>query len=98
MTYASKRANWPCRYCSTQADRLTLPLVVIGIEPGGTRTRSATLRPCEFDIAEVTSRLTMAELIHRLLVGVAALLEFDDGDELLRAIVRDRYRRARGPA
>ncbi len=58
----SKRANWPCRYCSTHAARLTLPLVVIGIEPGDTRTRSATLRPCELDIAEVTSRLTMASL------------------------------------
>jgi hypothetical protein len=45
----SKRANRPCRYCSTQADRLTLPLVVIGTEPGGTRTRSATTtaRPCQ---------------------------------------------------
>jgi hypothetical protein len=30
----------------------------IGIDPGATRTRSATLRPCEFEIAEVTSRLT----------------------------------------
>jgi hypothetical protein len=44
------------------AARLTLPLVVIGIEPGATTTRSATLRPCEFDTAEVTSRLTATSL------------------------------------
>ena len=31
----------------------------------------------------MTSRLTTASLSHRLLVGVAPLLEFDDGDKLL---------------
>ena len=65
------------------AARLTLPLVVIGIEPGATTTRSATPRPCELDTAEVTSRLNGDELIRRILVGVAAVLEFDDGGELL---------------
>src|SRR5450631_2368234 len=29
--------------------------------------------------------------VGRIPVGVAALLEFDDGDQLLRVIVRDRY-------
>ncbi|COW99225.1 Uncharacterised protein [Mycobacterium tuberculosis] len=32
--------------------------MVIGIEPGETSTRSATLNPCDFEIAEVTSRFT----------------------------------------
>ncbi|CFS28993.1 Uncharacterised protein [Mycobacterium tuberculosis] len=27
---------------------------MVGIDPGGTKTRSATLRPCERDIAAVT--------------------------------------------
>lgn len=31
---------------------------MIGIEPGETSTRSATLNPCDFEIAEVTSRFT----------------------------------------
>ena len=56
--YASNRTNWSCRYCSAQAARRTLPLVVVGIDPGGTRTRSPTFRPCALDIAEVTSLLT----------------------------------------
>ena len=30
----------------------------MGIEPGATTTRSATLSPCTLDIAEVTLRLT----------------------------------------
>jgi hypothetical protein len=34
----------------------------MGIEPGGSRTRSATARPCEFDIAEVTSLLMTPNL------------------------------------
>ena len=55
---ASNRANWSCRYCSTQAARRILPLVVVGIDPGDTRTRSPTFRPCALDIAEVTSLLT----------------------------------------
>lgn len=41
---------------------LTFPLVVMGIEPGATRTRSATLRPCELDKADVTSRLIAPSL------------------------------------
>ena len=47
------------RYCSTQAARLTSPLVVVGMDPGGTRTRSAGLRPCAVDNADVTSALTV---------------------------------------
>ncbi len=54
----SMRVNSLRRYSCTQSLRLTLPLVVRGIEPGCTRTRSATLRPCDFDIAAVISRLT----------------------------------------
>ena len=50
--------NWSCRYCSTQAVRRILPLVVVGIDPGDTRTRSLTFTPCALDIAEVTSLLT----------------------------------------
>ena len=61
-TSPSKRVNSSSRYSCAHSARLTLPLVVMGIEPGGTRTRSATLRPCEFDIAEVTSRLTTPSL------------------------------------
>jgi hypothetical protein len=57
-----------------------LPLVVVGIDPGGTRTRSATFRPCDFEIAAVTSLVfDDAELVRRLLVGITALLEFDNG-------------------
>ena len=41
--YTSKRANWPCRYRSAHALRLTLPLVVIGIKPRVPETRSARL-------------------------------------------------------
>jgi hypothetical protein len=67
----------------------------MGIEPGGTRTRSATARPCEFDIAEVTSLLMTPNLC--ITSSSAALLEFDDGDKLLRALVRNRYRRAAAP-
>jgi hypothetical protein len=47
----------------TLSARRTLPLVVIGIEPGPTRTRSATLRPCEVEIAAVTSRLTAPAVV-----------------------------------
>src|SRR5574337_1640101 len=54
--WTSKRVNSLCRYSSTQCARLTLPLGVMGIEPGATRTRSATLRSCDVDIADVTSR------------------------------------------
>ncbi|COZ53151.1 Uncharacterised protein [Mycobacterium tuberculosis] len=35
---------------------------MMGIEPGDTRTRSATRRLCDFDIAEVTSRFTERSL------------------------------------
>ena len=90
---ASSRVNWSWRYCSTQAARRIFPLVVVGIDPGGTRTRSPTFKPCALDIAEVTSLLTLAEPVHCLLVGIAALLELDDGDQLLGAVHRDRYRR-----
>lgn len=37
------------------------------------------------------------ELVHRILVGVYAVLEFDDGDRLLGALVRNRYRDAAAP-
>ena len=58
-TVTSNRLNSSCRYRSTQAERRILPLVVIGIEPGGTSTRSATRTLCDFYIAEATSRLTV---------------------------------------
>src|SRR5215469_7039891 len=44
----SKRLNSSCWYTSRHEDRRILPLVVIGMEPGGTSTRSATRRPCDF--------------------------------------------------
>jgi hypothetical protein len=31
--------------------------------------------------------------VHRLLVGIASLLELNDGDQLLGTVQRDRYRR-----
>src|SRR5208283_3907735 len=37
------------------------------------------------------------ELVRCLLVGLAAVLDFDDGDELLDALIRNRYRRAPTP-
>ncbi len=47
---ASNRVNSLCRYGFAHS-HTTLPLVVlIGIEPGATRTRSDTLNPCEVDI------------------------------------------------
>src|SRR4051812_8400651 len=58
----SSRANPFFRYRSTQAALLTLPLVVMGIEPGSTTTRSATPRPCTSDIAELTFRLRTSKL------------------------------------
>ena len=42
------------RYCSTQAARRILPLVVVGIEPEATSTRSPTLNPSAVEIAAVT--------------------------------------------
>ena len=86
-----------CRYWSTHAGRRTLPLVVMKIEPGSTRTRFVMLRPCDVEIAELTSRLTTAELVHRTLVEVAAFLEFDDGDPLHRALIGQRYGHASSP-
>ena len=37
------------------------------------------------------------ELVRCLLVGLAPLLDFDDDDKLLRALIRNRYRRAPTP-
>ena len=68
--------------------------MVIGIEPGGTRTRSATLNPCDVEIAAVTSPLTVSSFFHYIPIGVAAILKFDDYDKLLDALIRNRYRRA----
>jgi len=50
--------NWFCRHCSTQAARRILPLVVVGIDPGDTSTRSPTFKPWALDIAAVTSLST----------------------------------------
>lgn len=41
------------------AERLVLPLVVIGIEPGATSTTSATETPCPVETADATSPLTV---------------------------------------
>jgi hypothetical protein len=41
-----------------QAARRILPLVVVGIDPASTSTRSPIFRPCALDIAEVTSFFT----------------------------------------
>lgn len=47
----------------------------------------------EFDIADVTP-LDGVELLHRLLLGVAPLLVLRDCYELLRALIRNGYRRS----
>ena len=62
---------------------------MIGIEPGGTRTRSATRKPCNFEIADATSRLTVWNLLSTSSSESAALLELDDRDQLLAPIVQD---------
>jgi hypothetical protein len=38
-----------------------------------------------------------AELVHRVVAGIAAALKLDDGDQLLGVIQRNRYRRDRPP-
>ena len=85
--------NCALRLCSTRAERLILPLVVVGIEPGWTSTRSATLSPCELDIALVTSFLTAPSPSSASLLCIAPFLEFDDGDQLFGLLNRNRYRR-----
>ena len=79
---------------STHCARLILPLVVIGIEPGATRTRSATLSPCDFEIAEVTSRLTTSHLSAASSSDSSRCLEFDYRYQLFNTVIPDRYRRA----
>ena len=91
---ASSRTNCSCWYCSAQAARRTLPLVVVGIDPGGTTTRSPTFRPCAFEIADVTSLLiTLSRCNVSSAESLALLLELDHGHEVLRAVHGDRYRR-----
>src|ERR1700761_2567624 len=61
-TDTSNRVNSSCRYRCAHAERRILPLVVIGMEPGDTTTRSATCRLCDLEIADMTSRLTLCNL------------------------------------
>ncbi len=74
-----------CRYCSTHAARLTLPLVVMGIEPGGYQNEIRDAQAVRLRYRRGDFTFDDAELVHRILVGVAPLLEFDDGDQLLGA-------------
>ena len=69
QAYASIRLNSRFRYISTHDARRILPLVVIGIEPGATITRSATLKPCDVEIAEVTASFTPSMVSARFTRG-----------------------------
>ena len=60
-TQASSRTSSPLRYNSVHACRRILPLVVIGIAPRPTSTRSAAFTPCACEMAEVMSCLTWAK-------------------------------------
>jgi hypothetical protein len=71
-----------------------LPLVVVGIDPGGISTRSATFRPCDLDIAEVTSFLTTLSymaatrppvLLHRRLVVLGVVIPPVHDQQILHA-------------
>ena len=96
-------------YLSVQAGELILPVLLdTGRSPhlaaggGGNRTRRYQNEIRDAQTMRVGHRrghftLDGDQLLRRILRGVAAVLEFDDGDQLLGPLIRNRYRRAPGP-